>query len=36
MSIGFMNDEYPEDFNYDDCVFLTEGFADKNIPLKRN
>ena len=30
----FHDDEYPEDFNYDDCVFLTEGFADKNIPLR--
>ena len=30
----FHDDEYPEDFDFDDCVFLTEGFADKNIPLK--
>ena len=30
----FHDDEYPEDFDFDDCIFLTEGFADKNIPLK--
>ena len=30
----FHDDEYPEDFDFDDCVFLTEGFADKNIPLR--
>ncbi len=32
----FHDDDYPEDFDYDDCVFLTEGFADKNIPLRKN
>lgn len=30
----FHDEDYPEDFDYDDCVFLTEGFADKNIPLR--
>ena len=30
----FHDGDYPEDFDYDDCVFLTEGFADKNIPLR--
>lgn len=30
----FHDDEYPEDFDYDNCVFFTEGFADKKIPLR--
>jgi hypothetical protein len=30
----FHDEDYPEDFDYDNCVFLTEGFADKNIPLR--
>jgi len=25
----FHDNEYPEDFDYDDCVFFTEGYADK-------
>jgi len=38
MSMGyetywFHDNEYPKDFNYSDCIFITEGFADKNIPL---
>lgn len=31
----FHDEDYPEDFDYDNCVFLTEGFADKNIPLRK-
>jgi len=31
----FHDDNYPEDFDYDNCVFFTEGFADKNIPLRK-
>lgn len=31
----FHDEDYPEDFDYDDCVFLTEGFVDKNIPLRK-
>ena len=31
----FHDDEYPEDFDWNDCVFWTEGFADKNIPLNK-
>lgn len=31
----FHDGEYPEDFDYNDCVFWTEGFADKNIPLNK-
>jgi hypothetical protein len=27
--------DYPENFNWDDCIFWTEGFADKNIPLNK-
>lgn len=29
----FDDDNYPEDFDWNDCLFWTEGFADKNIPL---
>tara|TARA_B100000902_G_scaffold354307_1_gene366357 strand:- start:2206 stop:3135 length:930 start_codon:yes stop_codon:yes gene_type:complete len=31
----FDDNEYPShaDFNYEDCVFFTEGYADKNIPV---
>jgi len=29
----FHDDEYPKDFDWNNCIFLTEGFADKNIPL---
>tara|TARA_R100000008_G_C3578875_1_gene167079 strand:- start:1160 stop:2125 length:966 start_codon:yes stop_codon:yes gene_type:complete len=31
----FDDDNYPEDFDWDDCLFWTEGFADKNIPLNK-
>lgn len=31
----FHDGDYPSDFNWDDCVFWTEGFADKNIPLSK-
>ena len=31
----FHDDDYPEDFDYDNCVFFTEGYADKNIPLRK-
>lgn len=31
----FHDQEFPIDFNYDNCVFLTEGFADKNIPIRK-
>lgn len=26
---------YPKDFDYDNCVFITEGYADKDIPLRK-
>lgn len=31
----FNNDDYPsqEDFDYTDCLFITEGYDDKNIPV---
>jgi hypothetical protein len=29
----FDDNNYPEDFDWNDCLFWTEGFADKNIPL---
>jgi hypothetical protein len=31
----FHDGEYPENFDWNDCVFWTEGFADKNIPLNK-
>lgn len=32
----FDDDNYPDTFNWNDCIFLTEGFADKNIPLNKS
>jgi hypothetical protein len=29
----FHDDGYPADFDFNNCVFWTEGFADRNIPL---
>jgi len=31
----FNNDDYPsqDDFDYTDCLFITEGYDDKNIPV---
>lgn len=31
----FHDGGYPNNFNWDDCIFWTEGFADKNIPLNK-
>ena len=38
--IGFKKDtywfhdcEYPKDFDFNNCLFITEGYADKNIPI---
>lgn len=31
----FDDNNYPKDFNYDDCLYITEGFADKNIPINK-
>jgi len=31
----FDDSNYPDDFDYDNCVFITEGYADKNIPLRK-
>jgi hypothetical protein len=31
----FHDGEYPDSFDWNDCVFWTEGFADKNIPLNK-
>lgn len=31
----FHDKNYPKDFDWSDCVFWTEGFADKNIPLNK-
>ena len=31
----FHDEEYPEDFDWSDCLFWTEGFADKNIPINK-
>ena len=32
----FHDEDYPKDFDYNDCVFITEGYADKNIPLLKS
>lgn len=29
----FHDDNYPEDFDYTNCLFIGEGFADKKIPI---
>jgi len=29
----FHDDDYPKNFDWNNCLFWTEGFADKNIPL---
>ena len=29
----FHDDDYPSNFDYNNCLFLTEGYADKNIPI---
>ena len=29
----FHDNEYPIDFDYNNCLFITEGYADKNIPI---
>lgn len=29
----FHDDEYPKDFDYRNCLFIGEGFSDKNIPI---
>jgi len=31
----FHDGNYPDDFDWNDCLFWTEGFADKNIPLNK-
>ena len=32
----FHDDEYPKDFDYDNCIFWTEGYAERNIPIKKS
>lgn len=32
----FHDGDYPSDFDWNDCVFFTEGFAEKNIPLNKS
>jgi hypothetical protein len=32
----FHDEDYPKDFDWNNCLFWTEGFADKNIPLKKS
>ena len=29
----FDDNNYPRDFNFNDCLFITEGYADTNIPV---
>jgi len=32
-SFWFHDDDFPSDFDFENCIFLTEGYADKNIPI---
>lgn len=32
----FHDGDFPSDFNFENCIFWTEGFADKNIPLNNS
>jgi len=32
----FHDNEYPKDFDFSNSIFVTEGFADKNIPLNNS
>jgi hypothetical protein len=32
----FHDDKFPADFDYEHCLFITEGYADKNIPIIHN
>ncbi len=29
----FHDNEFPVDFDYNDCLFISEGYADNNIPI---
>jgi len=29
----FHDNDFPTDFDYNNCLFITEGYADKNIPI---
>jgi hypothetical protein len=31
----FDDNNFPDNFNYDNCLFISEGFADKNIPINK-
>lgn len=31
----FTDEDHPDDFDYDNCVFFCEGYRDKKIPLKK-
>lgn len=31
----FNDNEYPMGFDYENCIFFTEGYADNNIPIKK-
>lgn len=32
----FHDDSYPKDFDYNNCLFISEGYADNNIPIVKN
>jgi len=32
----FHDGQFPSDFDYSNCLFITEGYADNNIPLNSN
>jgi len=31
----FHDNDFPQNFDYENCLFITEGYADKNIPLRK-
>tara|TARA_Y100000034_G_C6877497_1_gene401547 strand:+ start:395 stop:1366 length:972 start_codon:yes stop_codon:yes gene_type:complete len=32
----FHDGDYPSDFDFSNCIFYTEGYADKNIPINKS
>lgn len=32
----FHDNDYPKDFDFNNCLFIGEGFADKNLPLNQS
>ena len=32
----FTDEDHPEDFDYEECLFFCEGYKDKKIPLRKS